>query len=252
MSADPSDWGVALHTAWINGITMRYADTALTEADKSKPVILMMHGWPESWFSWRHQLKVMSRAGFRGLAPDMRGYGGTDAPEDPAAYVCYTLAADMLALLQHVGVTSACLVGHDHGANTGWALSLLHPTVFTCYFAMSVPYNMRRSEGPAPIEGMRQRFGDERQPETNPGFFYILHHQLAAASDQYGENTREVLTMLYGDKRAAGTLPPAVLSDRLYVDGEARGMWARSERPGALSTWISQAELDCEYCCGHI
>ena len=123
--ADPASWGVELHSAdGLNGITQRWADTAKTDAEKALPVILFMHGFPESWFSWRHQLKAVGAAGFRGIAPDMRGYGGTSSPEHFANYSCQTLAADMMSLLQHIGASSAMLVGHDHGAATGWTLSL--------------------------------------------------------------------------------------------------------------------------------
>ena len=60
---EPSTWGAALHTGLVNGITMRWADTAKDEADRAKPIVLFMHGWPESWFSWRHQLKAVAAAG---------------------------------------------------------------------------------------------------------------------------------------------------------------------------------------------
>ena len=241
--AEPVAWGVTLHTAELNGITMRWADTAKTAADKAKPIILMMHGWPESWFSYRHQLKAVGATGFRGIAPDMRGYGGTSAPEHAADYTCHTLAADMIALLTHLGASNCALVGHDHGANTGWTLALLHPEVFCMYLAMSVPYNMRRAEATTPpIENFRKIFGDEREPESDPGFFYMLHHQLPEATQQYAENARSVLTLMYGDGSSTGS--PEVTSDRMYVGGSARGMWSRSPQPRGLAPWISEAELD--------
>ena len=243
--ADPASWGVELHSAdGLNGITQRWADTAKTDAEKALPVILFMHGFPESWFSWRHQLKAVGAAGFRGIAPDMRGYGGTSSPEHFANYSCHTLAADMMSLLQHIGASSAMLVGHDHGAATGWTLSLLHPSVFTCYFAMSVPYNARRAEGLPPIEMFRSNFGDEREPDKEPGFFYMLHHQLPEAAQQYGDATRAALRMMYGDMTSEGTEPPQITSDRMYVDGVARGMWERGPSPGKLQPWISEEELE--------
>ena len=116
----PAAWSVGLHTATVNGITMRWADTARTAADRAKPVILMMHGWPESWFSYRHQLRAIAASGsFRGIAPDMRGYGGTDSPAHYADYNCYVLAADMIALLAHLGhwreQAQSALGGDDRG-----------------------------------------------------------------------------------------------------------------------------------------
>ena len=113
----------------------------------------------------------------------MRGYGGTSSPEHFADYTCYTLAADMLGLLGHLGVAKAALVGHDHGAATGWTLSLLHPEVFTCYMALSVPFS-GHSEKP-PIENFRSVFGDEMKPDADPAFFYMLHVLLIHTHTQH-------------------------------------------------------------------
>ena len=87
-----------------------------------------------------------------------RGYGGSSAPEHFAEYTCTTLASDMLALLAHIGADTCCLVGHDHGANTGWTIALLHPSVFTCYMAISVPYLPRQPDSQPPLETYRQGF----------------------------------------------------------------------------------------------
>ena len=77
-----------------------------------QPVVLFMHGFPESWFSWRHQMKAVHEAGYRGIAPYMRGYGEPDASvrlSDVAEFNVYRLAGDMLALLQHIGTEKAAL-----------------------------------------------------------------------------------------------------------------------------------------------
>ena len=93
--ADPASWGVELHSAdGLNGITQRWADTAKTDAEKALPVILFMHGFPESWFSWRHQLKAVHEAGYRGIAPYMRGYGNPDKVEQSS-----TLAVEFCLVL---------------------------------------------------------------------------------------------------------------------------------------------------------
>jgi len=237
---DPATWGVTLSTARLNGITQRWADTAKSNADRSRPVILFMHGWPESWFSYRHQLKAAHEAGYRGIAPDMRGYGGTSAPQDVANYNVYSLAADMLSLLQHLGVSKAALVGHDHGAAFGWKLSLLHPDIFVCYMALSVPYSGRAPK--PPIESMRKNFGDERKPEDNPKFFYMLHHQLPSAASDYAQQAEAMFRVIYGSMKDAGEAP--VKSKDLFVDGRAEPMVRRSPQPKALNPWISKDEVD--------
>ena len=98
---DPAYWHCIMHEGFLNGLTQRWADTAATPEEKSRPVILFLHGFPESWFSWRHQMKAVHEAGYRGIAPYMRGYGDPKGgPTDVAEYNMYRLASDMLALLQ--------------------------------------------------------------------------------------------------------------------------------------------------------
>ena len=89
--------GVALRTIDANNIRMRYAEAG------SGPLVLFCHGWPESWYSWRHQLQAVSAAGFRCIAPDMRGYGSTDAPEGSDQYTLFHLVGDMAELVRALG-----------------------------------------------------------------------------------------------------------------------------------------------------
>ena len=140
--------GATVRTYRVPRTVAPQADTAVTAEEREQPAVLFLHGWPESWYSWRFQLAAVKAAGYRGVAPSMRGYGATEAPDDYASYNAYTLAADALGLLQRLGIGRAALVGHDHGANLGWKLCLLHPRVFTVYAAMSVPYGGRPRAAP--------------------------------------------------------------------------------------------------------
>src|SRR5262249_37321989 len=106
--------GVALKATKANGIDMRYAETG------SGPLVLFCHGWPESWYSWRHQLTAVSAAGFRCIAPDMRGYGGTQSPEPIDQYTLLHMAGDMAELAKALGESRAVIVGHDLGAPVAW------------------------------------------------------------------------------------------------------------------------------------
>lgn len=283
---DPAYWHCEMHEGFLNGVTARWADTAQTKEERARvsatlqrmpflgflrcapsdpvllaqtqPVVLFMHGFPESWFSWRHQMKAVHEAGYRGIAPYMRGYGEPNAEArltDVAEYNVYRLAGDMLALLQRVGAEKAALVGHDHGAGLGWSLALLHPAVFTIYCAMSVPLFPRQPGSPPPIEGgMRKIYGDERgyhaaKPETNPNFFYQLHHQLDSAEVDYAKDSRKALmAMGFGDPRKPGARPPPVSSKKLFVeeDGATRSpaAWERGPQPAALHDWITEPEFE--------
>ena len=113
--------GVALRTIDANNIRMRYAEAG------SGPLVLFCHGWPESWYSWRHQLQAVSAAGFRCIAPDMRGYGSTDAPEGSDQYTLFHLVGDMAELVRALGETRAVIVGHDWGAPVAWHAALWRP-----------------------------------------------------------------------------------------------------------------------------
>jgi pimeloyl-ACP methyl ester carboxylesterase len=126
--------GIELETIGVNGITLRYATAG------NGPPVLLCHGFPESWYSWRHQMLALSRAGFRAIAPDMRGYGGTDAPEEIERYTIFDLVGDMVALLRELGEPEAVVVGHDWGAIVAWHCALLRPDVFRAVAGMSVPY----------------------------------------------------------------------------------------------------------------
>ncbi len=123
-----------LRTVQLDDIRMRFAEQG------RGPLVLFCHGWPESWYSWRHQMAAVAAAGFRAVAPDMRGYGGTDAPLDPARYSLLHLVGDMVALLKALGETQAVVVGHDWGAPVAWHAALLRPDLFRAVVGMSVPY----------------------------------------------------------------------------------------------------------------
>jgi pimeloyl-ACP methyl ester carboxylesterase len=103
------------------------------------PVVLL-HGFPELWFSWRHQIPALTAAGYTAIAPNLRGYGGSSAPEDPAEYDQLTLAADVVGLLDALGHERAVVVGHDWGSTLAWSCALAHPDRFRAVAGLSVPF----------------------------------------------------------------------------------------------------------------
>src|ERR1700752_3531354 len=110
--------GVKHGFAFSNGIRMHYVEQG------EGPLVLFCHGWPESWYSWRHQLVGVSAAGFRFVAPDMRRYGGTEAPRAIDQYPLHHLVGDMAELVKALGETTAIIVGHDWGAPVAWHAAL--------------------------------------------------------------------------------------------------------------------------------
>src|SRR5215468_7608948 len=138
-----------------NGIRMGYYEAGPTT---DKPPMVLCHGWPELAFSWRHQIKALSEAGIRVIAPDQRGFGATDRPEPVEAYDLEQLTADLTGLLDQLGIDKAIFVGHDWGGFVVWQMALRHPDRVAGVVGINTPHMDR---APAdPIEIFRKRFGD--------------------------------------------------------------------------------------------
>jgi len=125
-----------------NGIEMHLAEAG------DGPLVLMCHGWPELWYSWRHQLMALAEAGFHAVAPDMRGFGQTSAPDDVGAYTILHNVGDMVALVAALGEKQAIIVGHDWGAPVAWTAAMMRPDLFPAVVAMSVPHRPRSAAAP--------------------------------------------------------------------------------------------------------
>ena len=120
-----------------NGIRLHVAEMG------QGPAVVFCHGWPETWYSWRHQLPVLAQAGFRALAPDMRGYGRSEAPAPIEAYTQLHIVGDMVGLIDALEIPEAVIVGHDWGAPVAWNAALMRPDRFRAVVGMSVPYSPR-------------------------------------------------------------------------------------------------------------
>ena len=218
--------GVTFRFIEANGLRMRIA-----EAGDTGPLVLLAHGWPESWYSWRHQLTGLAAAGYRVVAPDMRGYGETSTPPDVDDYNMSHLTADMVGVLDALGAETATMVGRDWGAVVAQHTALNYPERFTSLVIMSVPYAGRSAT--SPMEGMRNQFGDN--------FFYILYHNEAGgvAEQEYDGDPRGILSRLY----LSPTSPrePAQVTDPLRAAG---GWIPRLGASKGLPDWLTQADLD--------
>jgi len=107
------------------------------------PAVLLCHGFPELWYSWRHQLAALAAAGFHAVAPDMRGYGQTDAPPEIERYTLLHHVGDMIGLLDALGIERAVIAGHDWGAPVAWLAAQLRPDRFRGVIALSGPFGAR-------------------------------------------------------------------------------------------------------------
>src|SRR5215471_16010686 len=107
------------------------------------PLVLLLHGFPESWYSWRHQLTALAAAGYHAVAPDQRGYCQTEAPDEPDEYTMLHLTGDVIALMDALGEERAVVAGHDWGAPVAWHAALLRPDRVRGVIGLSVPYRSR-------------------------------------------------------------------------------------------------------------
>jgi pimeloyl-ACP methyl ester carboxylesterase len=151
----------------VNGIELH----VLEQGDG--PLVVLCHGFPELAFSWRWQLPALAGAGYRVVAPDMRGYGGSSAPAEVEAYDVVSLCGDLCGLLDAVEEQDAIFIGHDWGAWLVWSLAILHPERVRAVAGLSVPFVPRAPAPPLPI--MRRHLGED---------FYIVWFQEPGAADE--------------------------------------------------------------------
>lgn len=213
----------------VNGLRMHVAEQG------SGPLVVLLHGFPESWYSWRHQLAALADAGFRAVAPDQRGYGRTDRPEDPARYTLLDLVGDVVGLIDALGEGRAVVVGHDWGAPVAWHTALLRPDRVAGVAGLSVPFTPRMPV--SPMDHWRAAFGDR---------FYQVYFQAPGVAEaeleaDVGETMRRLLIGASGDRPApdpdAARLPAGVLPD-------GGGFLDVLRATDDLPPWLTQEDLD--------
>jgi len=171
---------VPTRRAAINGIELSFVD----EGEDGLPVVVLCHGFPELAYSWRHQIPALTSAGWRVLAPDMRGYGESSAPQAIEAYDIVSLCGDMTGLLDAVAASDAVFVGHDWGANVVWQLAVQAPERVRAVAGMSVPFVPRAPAAPIPI--MRSHLGED--------FYIVWFQQPGVADEALARDVRRTLT----------------------------------------------------------
>jgi pimeloyl-ACP methyl ester carboxylesterase len=148
-----------------NGIRLHVAEAG------SGPLVLLLHGFPEFWWSWHHQLVSLADAGYHVVAPDLRGYGASDKP--PRGYDAPTLSADLAGLVRALGERDAAFVGHDWGGHLAWSTAALHPAVVRSLVVMSTAHPLRMQEA---------MFRDRRQRAASR---YIFRFQLPWSPERW-------------------------------------------------------------------
>jgi pimeloyl-ACP methyl ester carboxylesterase len=222
--------GVEHRTIETNGIRMHVAEQG------TGPLVVLGHGFPESWYSWRHQLSALAAAGFHAVAPDMRGYGQTDRPAEIEAYTLLHLVGDMVGLLDALGEPSAVIAGHDWGAPVAWHAALPRPDRFCAVIGLSVPYIPRRPVKPTTT-----------MPQTDDALFYQLYFQTpgiveAELERDVRQTIRRVLYSASGDRarNASGT----TRAGEVGMVPRQGGFLSQMADPESLPPWLTEADVD--------
>lgn len=224
---------VVERTVPVNGIELHF-----TEAGEGPPVVLC-HGFPELSFSWRHQIPALAEAGYRVIAPDMRGYGRSSQPTDIAAYSIDNLAGDLYGLLDVAGIDRAVFVGHDWGAQVVWNLSVYRPDRMVAVAGLSVPF-LPRSPIP-PTQLFRNLFGDS--------FFYILYFQEPGVADAElnadpAETFRKFASVTAVNADEGGPEGGLAGAIKKMTAADGGGFLDRLDSDGTLPAWMSEAEFE--------
>jgi pimeloyl-ACP methyl ester carboxylesterase len=197
------------------------------------PLVLMIHGFPESWYSWRHQLPVIAEAGYRAAAIDVRGYGRSSAPLEVEAYGMLQHVEDNLGVVEALGEQSAVIVGHDWGAPIAATSALVHPDVFTAVALLSVPYSP--PGGRRPSEAFAAMGGDEE--------FYINYFQEPGRAEAEAElDVRGWLLGFYVGASGDAIRP----ADGGTIGTVRRGGMLRDRFviPDKLPGWLTEDDVD--------
>src|SRR5271170_3106616 len=193
------------------------------------PCIILCHGFPESWYSWRHQLRALGEAGFHTVAPDMRGYGQTDRPQEVEAYDIFQLTGDLVGLVNALGAEPTVIVGHDWGAWITQAAALLRPDLFRAVGLLSVPFLPRAPISPSTWE--KEKYPDQifyQQIFRSPGAEQIFE------TDVHGT----ILNVLY---TASGEPPP---EQRWKFAIDPKDLSSLSPIPSQKPSFVTDADVE--------
>jgi pimeloyl-ACP methyl ester carboxylesterase len=215
---------VAHRTVAANGIHLHFVEQG------EGPLIVLCHGFPELWYSWRHQLPALSWAGYHAVAVDMRGYGQSDRPEAIDQYTLLHLVGDIVGLLDTLGAQQAVIAGHDWGAVVAWHAALLRPDRFRAVIASCQPYWPRLPVAPTLI-----------MPRRKDAVFYQLYFQEpGVAETELERDVRQTVLKVLGGWSLPGS------RERLPIGMVSRdgGYLADRATLAPLPSWLTEADLD--------
>ena len=214
------------HSVTTNRIRIHVAESG------EGPLVILVHGFPESWYSWRYQLPALADAGYRAAAIDVRGYGRSSAPAAVEDYRMVKMVGDIVGLVAALGEEQATLIGHDWGAPIVWNSALLRPDLFRGVAGVSVPYSPPGGGDVSPLDGMRATAGDD--------MFYIDYFQEPGRAE--AEIEKDVRGWLLGFYHCAS----GDVENGPNISLVERGKTMREKfvYPDAMPEWLSEEDLD--------
>jgi len=214
------------HFVTTNGIKLHYVEQG------SGPLVVMCHGWPESWYSWRHQIPALAAAGFRAVAPDQRGYGQTEAPEAIDSYNILNLVGDIVGLVSALKESQAMVVGHDWGAPVAWHCALLRPDIFRACALLSVPY--------IPRDPIRPSIGWKALEGTDKHFYQNYFQEPGRVEKELDADPRRSMAMILYS--LSGDPPPSERWQFLFP--RSKKFIESGVAPKKLPPWLKEADLE--------
>ncbi len=220
--------GVKHRFVQVNGIKMHIAEQG------EGPLVVLAHGFPELWYSWRHVIPAVAAAGYHAVAPDMRGYGQTDAPPNIEDYTQLQFVGDMVGLVHALGYEQAIIAGHDWGAPVAYNSAILRPDMFRAVILLSVPYGVRGEGGVKPTEGMKLRVPAGQQ------FYQTYFQKPGVAEAEFEKDVKRGLRMMFYS--TSGSIPKE--HKWRYVFGINETALSGATDPKQPPKWLKEEDLD--------
>ncbi|CAL4977048.1 unnamed protein product [Urochloa decumbens] len=214
--------GVRHRTVEANGVRLHVAEAG--PEGGGAPTVLLLHGFPDLWYCWRHQMSALAARGFRAVAPDLRGYGDSDAPPDASAYTTFHVVGDLVALIADLGQPQVFVVGHDWGAIVAWQLCLLRPDLVRALVNLSVVYNPRRPER-SPLQTIRAACGEDH--------YMCRFQERGVAEAEFARyDIKYIFNKTFGMRKPAALILP---KDKSFFDS--------LDSDGTCPPWLSEEDI---------
>ncbi|KAK3159992.1 hypothetical protein QOZ80_1BG0053890 [Eleusine coracana subsp. coracana] len=214
--------GVRHRTVEVNGVRLHVAEMG---PEKDGAVVLLLHGFPDLWYGWRHQMAALAARGYRAVAPDLRGYGESAVPPDAASYTTFHVVGDLVALIADLAQPQVFVVGHDWGAIVAWQLCLLRPDLVRALVNLSVAYQPRAPDGSPPIQAIKALCGEDH-------YMCVFQKPGVAEAEFARYDLKYVFKKTFGMRKAA---PLILAKDKSFFDS--------LDSDGSCPAWLSEEDV---------